>query len=333
MKTQVWTLDPAHPEAASLAEAAAVIRKGGLVAFPTETVYGLGANGLDEAAVRKIYEAKGRPSTNPVILHVASIDDAKALCSAWPPIADVLTAQFWPGPLTLIVPKAAHVPDVVTAGLPGVAIRMPSNPLALALIREAGVPLAAPSANRSGGVSPTKAEHVLQGLDGRIDGVIDGGPAAQGLESTVLDLTSPPAVLRRPGPLSKRVLEDIMGPIAMDESAHDGSRAMASPGQMISHYAPHARLHCVPQGMAIQGVKHLLAKGESVACILREEADDGATLSLRLPKDPEAYGAALYSTLHDLDAQAVNHIVVEMPPQTDEWMAVRDRLLRAGAPR
>jgi L-threonylcarbamoyladenylate synthase len=333
MKTHVWTTGSTDFDDASLSEAGAMLRAGKLVAFPTETVYGLGANGLDSAAVRRIYEAKGRPSTNPVILHVATLDQAKALSSDWPPVADVLAAMFWPGPLTLIVPKAAHVPDIVTAGLPGVAIRIPSHPLALALLRSAGVPIAAPSANASGGVSPTTAAHVLKSLDGRIDGLLDGGPTAKGLESTVLDLTSPPAILRRPGPVSQRQLESVMGPLLSDMSAHDGSLPMQSPGQMVSHYAPRAKLHCVPAGMAIAGAKHLHAKGESVLCLLREEADDSAVRSVRLPQDPEGYAAALYAALHDADELDIHHIVVEMPPQAEEWAAVRDRLLRAGAPR
>jgi L-threonylcarbamoyladenylate synthase len=333
MDTRVWTLNPADPSPDAIRQAGDMLRLGKLVAFPTETVYGLGADGLDGNAVAKIYEAKGRPATNPVILHVASLDQAKSLSSAWPPVADILARMFWPGPLTLIVPKAASVPAIVTAGLPGVAIRMPSHPLALALIRAAGVPVAAPSANRSGGISPTMAAHVLKTLDGKIDGILDGGPTQKGLESTVLDLTSPPAILRRPGPISQRQLEEVMGSLTADLSSHDGSAPMASPGQMISHYAPNARVHCVPSGMAIAGAKHLLGKGETVACVLREEIADPLLRCITLPLDSREYAAGLYAALHELDGEGIANIVIEMPPQTEEWAAVRDRLLRAGAPR
>lgn len=331
METRIWKAG--SDDSVTLTEAVAMLKDGKLVAFPTETVYGLGANGLDADAVKRIYHAKGRPATNPVILHVASVEQAKSLTSEWPPIVDILTGMFWPGPLTLILPKAAHVPDIVTAGLKGVAIRMPSHPLALALIREAGVPLAAPSANASGGVSPTTAAHVLKTLAGRIDGIIDGGPTTEGVESTVLDLTAPPAVLRRPGPVTRMQLEAVMGPLETEASAKDGSVPMTSPGQMISHYAPNAKVHCVPSGMAIAGAKHLIAKGDTVACILREELADPFIHSVTLPMDAPLYAAGLYAALHELDADSVKNIIVEMPPQADEWSAVRDRLLRAGAPR
>jgi L-threonylcarbamoyladenylate synthase len=332
MTARVWTINPSALSTQSLSEAAALLRDSKLVAFPTETVYGLGANGLDPGAVRRIYEAKGRPATNPVILHVSSIAQARTLSSAWPAEADALANAFWPGPLTLIVPRSPIVPDIVTAGGSGVALRMPSHPIASALIEEAGVPVAAPSANPSGSVSPTTAAHVLKGLGDRIHGIIDGGSSDRGLESTVVDLTGGTPVIRRPGPVSRTMIEAILGAVNLDESAHDGSRSMASPGQMASHYAPRARVHCAPKGRAVSDAEGLAAKGHAVVCMLREEPE-GAVRCVRMPEDSAAYGAALYGALHDLDAEGTEHIVVEMPPQTDEWLAVRDRLLRAGAPR
>jgi L-threonylcarbamoyladenylate synthase len=333
MTARVWQIDPSAPIGASLEEAAALLRDGKLVAFPTETVYGLGANGLDPDAVRRIYEAKGRPPTNPVILHVSSIAQARSLSAEWPAEADTLANAFWPGPLTLIVPKASIVPDIVTAGRSGVALRQPSHPIAAALLEEAGIPVAAPSANPSGSVSPTNAAHVLKRLGSRIDGVIDGGPTDRGLESTVVDLTGGVPIIRRPGPIDRSAIEAILGVVELDASEHDASMSMASPGQMASHYAPRAKLHCVPHGMAVHGAKHLATKGESVICILREEAEDSSVRCIRMPPDAAAYARGLYGVLHDLDDLDVRHIVVEMPPKTDEWMAVRDRLLRAGAPR
>ena len=189
METVVLKVDSHSPDAAAIRRAAAVIRAGGLVAFPTETVYGLGANGLDAAAVARIFEAKGRPATNPVILHVSDASEVLNVAADWPETAAQLAAAFWPGPLTLVVPKADRVPSIVTAGGPTVAVRCPNHRVALALIREAGVPIAAPSANRSTELSPTRAEHVLKSLNGRIDLLLDGGPCSGGIESTVVDAT------------------------------------------------------------------------------------------------------------------------------------------------
>ncbi len=199
MHTELLAVDPFSPEPERIARAAEVLRRGGLVAFPTETVYGLGANALDPNAVAGIFHAKGRPANNPVIVHVAEARDVLRVVADWPEIAERLAQRFWPGPLTLVLPKRAGVPDVVTAGGPTVAVRVPAHPVALALLRAVGVPIAAPSANRSTQLSPTRAEHVQRGLDGLIDLILDGGPTTGGLESTVLDVTTTPPRLLRPG--------------------------------------------------------------------------------------------------------------------------------------
>ena len=209
-----------------------MLRAGGLVAFPTETVYGLGADALDPAAVRRIYEAKGRPAFNPIIVHVASIEHARRLARQWPAHATRLAQRFWPGPLTLVVPKDVTVPDIVTAGLDAVGIRVPAHPVALALIRAADLPVAAPSANRFTQLSPTSADHVAQALGDRIDVLLDGGPAQVGIESTVVDLTGPMPRLLRPGMISIASLEEVVGPVERDDRRADGrgTPAVAGPG-------------------------------------------------------------------------------------------------------
>jgi len=269
MITRYLTVNPENPDPEAITEAAAVIRSGGTVAFPTETVYGLGANGLDPAAVERIFIAKGRPRRNPLILHVASTEQARRLVTDWPVVADNLAARFWPGPLTLILPRAAMIPDLVTAGLPSVALRMPSHSVALALIRKSGVPIAAPSANLSGSPSPTLATHVLADLDGKIDIVLDGGPADIGVESTILALIGEQPVLLRPGGVTREDLEQVLGKVlvhdtaipgknavitgttpdgpevdpqdlAADPSMEPGVQATPCPGTLFRHYAPRA---------------------------------------------------------------------------------------------
>jgi len=286
-----------------MARAAELIRAGRLVAFPTETVYGLGANALDEAAVARIFQAKGRPRHSPLIVHVASIEMARELAAGWPPAAEALAQRYWPGPLTLVVAKRPAIPDIVTAGLPTVALRMPAHPMALELIRLAGVPIAAPSANRFTELSPTAAAHVPQSL---ADFTLDGGPANVGIESTVLSLAGPP-VLLRPGVIPVTELEAMVGPIAA--SAVNAETAHASPGMHPRHYRPRTPLYLGAAPRQGRGV--LLRIGQE------------------MPADPRAYAAALYGTLHRLDTQGLDWIAVEMPPDTAEWAGVRDRLRRA----
>ena len=290
----------------SLEQAAALIRAGKLVAFPTETVYGLGANALDAEAVARIFAAKGRPRTSPLIVHVDSVEMARGLASEWPAAAEVLAQRYWPGPLTLVVPKHASIPDIVTAGLPTVGLRVPAHPLALELIRAAGLPIAAPSANRFTELSPTLAGHVPAGL---ADYVVDGGLSRVGIESTVLSLVGAPTLLR-PGVIPLTEIEALIGPVRAAEDPVGG--AHASPGLHPRHYSPVTPLYLVDHGEC-----------PPRAC--------GAWLRIgrEMPRDPLEYAAVLYETLHRLDTQGVGGIAVEKPPETPEWAGVLDRLRRA----
>jgi L-threonylcarbamoyladenylate synthase len=286
-----------------LERAAGLIRAGRLVAFPTETVYGLGANALDAEAVARIFVAKGRPRTSPLIVHVDSIEMARGLASHWPEAADRLARRYWPGPLTLVLPKRPIVPDIVTAGLPTVGLRMPAHPLALELIRVAGVPIAAPSANRFTELSPTAAGHIPEAL---ADYTLDGGPARVGIESTVLSLVEEPALLR-PGVIPITELESLIGTIGQAVAPAEG--AHAAPGMHLRHYRPATPLYLdtLPR--------------EGKGAILR--------IGHEMPSEPKAYAATLYETLHRLDAQALDWIAIEPPPDTPEWAGVLDRLRRA----
>jgi L-threonylcarbamoyladenylate synthase len=341
VQTEVLRIDPAAIVPETMARAAEVLRGGRLVAFPTETVYGLGANARDAAAVARIFAAKGRPSNNPLIVHLPEAAAAREIVAAWPESAERLAARFWPGPLTLVLPRGERIPAIVTAGGPTVAVRVPAHPVALALLRAAELPLAAPSANRSTQVSPTRAEHVLRGLRGRIEMILDGGPTAGGLESTVLDLTTAPPRLLRPGLIAPADLETVIGPIARtSELPVSGSRhPLPSPGMMTRHYAPRAPLELV-EGDGEPRVQERLRQGERVGWLrLAASAEqpagsveDARLITSVMPRDPAAYAAMLYATLHALDEAGVTRLVVEAPPDAEEWLAVRDRLRRAASP-
>jgi L-threonylcarbamoyladenylate synthase len=329
MRTEVLVVDPLFPQADRIARAAAVLRGGGLVAFPTETVYGLGALALDAAAVGRIFAAKGRPANNPVIVHIAEASEAIKVAAAWPDAAEPLARRFWPGPLTLIVPRGSSVPDVTTAGGPTVALRVPAHPIALALLRAVGAPIAAPSANRSSELSPTLAEHVLRGLDGRIDFILDGGPTAGGIESTVLDVTTTPPRLLRPGLIGPAELEAVIGPIERLATTRTDA-VLPSPGMMPRHYAPRTPLECTVDGW--RRVEQLLHHGARVGWLTITPQSEPVPMGLivrTLPADAVGYAAQLYAALHALDEAGVDRIVVDVPPDGEEWLAVRDRLRRA----
>jgi len=333
-QTIVRSVSPEHPDAAVISEAAEIIRRGGLVAFPTETVYGLGASALDGNAVESIFEAKGRPPTNPIIVHVASVEAAQHLVLDWPPLASRLAERFWPGPLTIVLPKRPIVPNIVSAGGRTVGSRVPAHPVALALLQAAQIPIAAPSANRSSEVSPTTAEHVQKALDGRVDLILDGGPTAGGLESTVLDLTVDPPRVLRPGLVTIAQLEAVLGAIDWNEASRDrtGGGPARSPGLMERHYAPRAKLQCVDRKSAAV-VQELLTLGNRVGWLrLRPAADvpEGIVV-IDMSSDADAYAARLYAAFHELDDAGVNQIVVDLPPQGDAWLAIHDRLRRASA--
>jgi L-threonylcarbamoyladenylate synthase len=324
--------------------AARLLRAGRLVAFPTETVYGLGANALDAKAVARIYAVKGRPATSPLIVHVASIAMAKSLVAEWPEIAERLAARFWPGPLTLVLPVkrsapspnrvgadalvrpaeqgSAVVPPIVTAGLPTVGLRMPAHPIALALIEAAGVPLAAPSANRFTELSPTSAEHVRRSLGSDVDIILDGGPCTVGIESTVLSLAEPTPVLLRPGGISRKELEETIGPVASAQEAPTGVHP--SPGMHPRHYSPTTTLYIATNGK-------LPGEGQGIY-LQRQHPPSRPDIFIRqMPQSAPEYAAALYDVLHQADAGHYDWIAVDLPPNTPDWEAVHDRLRRAAA--
>ena len=333
--------------------AARLLRAGHLVAFPTETVYGLGANALDPDAVARIYQVKGRPATSPLIVHVASIEMAQSLVAEWPEAADRLARRFWPGPLTLVLPtarvetgaittnhvgtgalpcpaerssagtsSAPKIPAIVTAGLPTVGIRMPAHPIALALIRAAGVPLAAPSANRFTQLSPTSADHVRRSLGSDVDLILDGGACQVGIESTVLSLAGSQPVLLRPGGISRTELEAVIGPISSAEEIQGGSHP--SPGMHPRHYSPRTTLLLVRDGI-------VPAKGRGVYLQRQHPPSRTDIITIKMPPAAADYAAALYDKLHQADEAATDWIAVDVPPETSDWEAVQDRLHRAAA--
>lgn len=302
------------------------------MAFPTETVYGLGANALDAAAVERIFAAKGRPVTNPLIVHVPDITAARELAADWPAQAQRLAERFWPGPLTLVLPCRSIVPNIVTAGGPTVALRVPAHPVALALLRACGLPLAAPSANRSTQLSPTRAEHVLSGLADRIDLVLDAGPTPGGLESTVLDVTVEPPRLLRPGLITLAQLIEVVGPVGRSQPVTAESPAR-SPGQMARHYAPRTPMELVA-GNGPERAQALVQQGLRIgwATLARDGAATApGALVVVMPDDAAGYAARLYAVLHELDGRGLDRIVVDLPPATDAWLAVYDRLRRAAS--
>ena len=284
--------------------AAELLRAGRLVAFPTETVYGLGANALDPAAVQRIFEVKGRPQTSPLIVHVANIEMARDLSSEWPHAADLLAEKFWPGPLTIVVPKDPKVPDIVTAGHPTVGLRIPANPTAKALLEAAGIPVAAPSANRFTQLSPTTADHVRTGLGDAVDFILDGDACSVGIESTVISLAGPRPKILRPGMITQTQIESVIGPVEVGGGED-------SPGQHPVHYSPRTPL--------LLGADPAHGRGARV--------DFNS-----MPRDPKMYAELLYATLHELDRERLDWITIELPPDTPEWAGIRDRLTRAAHP-
>ena len=320
VETQLFS---AHSPA-DLDAAADLLRRGGLVAFPTETVYGLGGLALEPLAVRAIYAAKGRAPTNPLIVHVLGEADARPLCARWPIEAQQLVARFWPGPLTIVLPRTDRVPDEVTGGGPTVAVRAPSHPAARNLLARVGAPLAAPSANRSEHVSPTTALHVLRDLNGRIDAVLDGGRCPVGIESTVMALTSQGARLLRAGAISRAQLEELLGEVP-DGAA--GALVPASPGQGKRHYAPAALVRLAPASSLARVAADL--PGPVGALVRSDAALPHTVIAVRLPADPADYARDLYAAMRDLEDRGCTSICIESVPATAEWDAVRDRLSRA----
>ncbi len=341
---RVLAVHSEHPDPALIAEAAEAIRNGALVAFPTETVYGLGADALNSDAVARIFAAKGRPAWNPVIVHVASVGDAQALVSRWPDDATTLANALWPGPITFVLPRGPMVPDVVTAGLDNVGIRIPSHPVALALLRAAGLPIAAPSANRFTEVSPTSAVHVLQSLEGRVGMVVDGGSCDVGIESTVVDLTGETPVVLRPGMISRDRIEALLGKevdyrTPEDAAATTEGIAQPSPGTSARHYAPRAQVWLF-EPEDLERIQSSLAsrhdsdtkgslRAKALLIHVRDEAFTSSIGHQRMPGTPGLYGRELYRALHAADEEGIGLLLIELPPRHDAWAAIHDRLTRA----
>jgi L-threonylcarbamoyladenylate synthase len=319
-----------------------VLRARGLVAFPTETVYGLGADATNPAAVRRIFAAKGRPATNPLIVHVANAATAQRYTTAWSDVADRLAARFWPGPLTLVLPRTPDIAAEVTAGLGTVGLRVPDHPLALELLRAFGGAVAAPSANRSNHISPTTATHVREEMGDAVDMILDGGPCAVGIESTVLELAGGSPRILRPGAVTRGELKSLLGgPVELAAARADAAAPATSPGQQDVHYAPRTptlRFEARHRS-GIERAARRRANEPLGFVFFGTDADPAApddpaprAIVRRMPADPAAYAQQLYATLRDLDEQFLTTIYIEMPPNTPEWAAVRDRLIRAAKP-
>lgn len=318
--------------------AAELLRAGEVVALPTETVYGLAANALNPTAVEKIFQIKGRPAHNPIIVHVSGNEMAQACVSAWPDLADRLSRAFWPGPLTLVLPRAGNIPDNVTAGGVTVGVRWPGHPFMQAVIRECGFPLAAPSANLSNRISPTNAEHVRAQLGANIPLIVDGGQSQVGIESTVLDLSELPPRILRPGMIHAESLAAVCGPLReLREGASAGhNTALRSPGLLKKHYSPRAKLIVLawPDDATLHA--RLAAQNAPPAAthiIAHTRIPSGfnaANVSV-IPHDAEAFARALYAEWHRCDEAGAQLIVVEAPPDSPEWSGIADRLRRAAA--
>jgi len=310
-----------------LARAIALLKEGAAVAIPTETVYGLAADAMNPAAVRRVFALKGRPATHPVIVHIADATAIDAWAQRVPDAARVLAAAFWPGPLTLILPRRPEVPDSVTGGQDSVGLRVPDHPLSLALLEQSGLGLAAPSANRFGRVSPTTAEHVASELGDAVDMILDGGPCRVGVESTIVDFTGPTPVLRRPGDLSPEAIAAALGqPIAFAPGS--GPRA---PGTLAAHYAPRTPLCLAGRDTLWRRIEQLSREGVRVAALALAPVTTNQPNVSVMPAEAEAYARLLYARLREIDAADYDILLVETVPDTPAWLAVRDRLRRAAA--
>lgn len=339
MKTKIWKIDSNLPDENAILEAAKIIRKGGLVAFPTETVYGLGANAFNEKAVSKIFSVKKRPSWDPLIVHVCNLEMLELIVKDIPECFYKLAEHFMPGPLTVVMYKNQNVPDIVTAGLSTIAVRIPDHIVAIKLIEASGVPIAAPSANIFGRPSPTTAEHVLHDLEGSIDGILDAGQTKIGVESTVLDLTKNPPVILRPGGVSKEMLEEVLGKVTIFQNqVLDYKLGLPSPGMMLRHYAP-----SVPIILTNGNPKHLKIKIK----LLKNKGYESRKIGVLAPKgwlrntkgltyfewgswgNWEELAKRLFEGIHWLEAKKISIIVAPLPPPIGLGLAIRDRLIKA----
>lgn len=344
-KTRIIYMDPAHPDDGKLAYPASLLREGATVVFPTETVYGLGANALSEEAVKKIFEAKGRPSDNPLIVHIAERIELEALVREVPPMAEALMGVFWPGPLTMIFKKSDSVPDIVTAGLDTVAVRMPSHPLANRLIALARVPVAAPSANLSGKPSPTREEHVLQDLFGKVDCILCGGDTRVGLESTVLDVTGEVPMILRPGGVTRDQIASVTGACEIDQAILGGDSPLVpkSPGMKYTHYAPDAEVFMAQGGedamirIILEEAFERKARGQRVGILATDETGQAyegfEVISLGSRRRPEEIASRLFMALRLFDEMKMDVILAETIEEKGIGRAVMNRLRKAAGNR
>ena len=349
MKTRVVKVDAQRPDPSAIEEAAAALREGKLVAFPTETVYGLGAHALDERAVQKIFDAKERPATDPLIVHIAHVGQVSQCAAAFPANARKLALNFWAGPLTLILPKKPVIPDLVTAGLPNVALRAPSHRVARALVETAGIPIAAPSANRFSRPSPTTAQHVTADLDGRVDLILDAGATDIGVESTIVDFSVDPPVVRRPGGLTFEQIHSLVPEVVLEVGKGSESDAQVAPGQLTRHYAPRAELTLYEGDPALviqrigADVRTAVAQGAKVGILAPEDdlkalAPMIASIASAGRVEVQPYGSRgdleraareFFAALRELDASGVALIFASSPGSEGLALALRDRLSRA----
>ena len=340
MNTMIIKIDQENIDKALIEKAGSILREGGLVAFPTETVYGIGADALNEMAVEEIFYAKGRPSDNPLIIHIGKKEDVFLYAKDIPEAAHRLMSAFWPGPLTLVLKKLSIIPDIITGGLDTVAIRMPANPIAKGIILASGCPIAAPSANRSGRPSPTEAGHVIEDLTGRVDMIIDGGSTLIGLESTVLDLTTDIPLILRPGGITYQMLQRVLGQVEMDKALHvDSKEAPKSPGMKYTHYAPKGHLMIVSglEDKAISQINHMIkdkeAKGIKTAVIATHDDIDKNICNNRLligsRNNPEEIAANLFRVLRLMDEIGAEFIYSRDFIEEGIGTATMNRLMKA----
>ncbi len=342
MNTLLLKVDKDNIDAEKIRTAAEVIRRGGLVAFPTETVYGLGANALDETATKGIFIAKGRPSDNPLIVHVADKESVRMLVEGMPETAEKLMDRFWPGPLTLVMKKSRIIPNIITAGLDTVAVRMPSHPIALALIKEAGLPVAAPSANTSGRPSPTTAKHVMDDLWDKVDMILDGGPATVGVESTVLDITGDVPMILRPGGITPSQIKSVLGTVLYDPAlnARNAENSVPkSPGMKYRHYSPKAQMFIIDGELAgvVAKIREMTdeygKRGLSVGILATEQTrdmyDSGEIISLGDRDKPETLASNLFTALREFDRRHVDIILAEAVKNEEIGLAVMNRMSKA----
>jgi L-threonylcarbamoyladenylate synthase len=336
------SVDPCRPEATPVIEAVRVLRRGGLVVFPTETVYGLGCRALDPSAIARVFAVKGRPPQHPLIAHVGTEAAARELAAEWPAAASTLARAFWPGPLTVVVARAPHVPAVLAGGGASIAVRAPVHPVARALIEVLGEPIAAPSANRYQGLSPTRALHAIKQLEGAVDLVLDSGECDAGIESTVIDVRGPCPRVLRPGAVPMAALRQHVPNVEFSAEQVESEEARPAPGMDRRHYAPRASLLLEDGASAARHSAGELARTHPLVGLVTLEhgyaSNDPswarcphAILERVLPRDPQRYARRLYATLHELDDAGVRAIVVERVPDDEAWCAVADRLARAAS--